>query len=176
MIYYQDEALTIRTMAPGDPAEINRGELEQGYPDMEGKYNMRLEDMRENRCVALVAEYHGVVAGYNHLYFKAQDGPFAGQKICEIVDFGVLEKYRCCGVGTKLMDIAEQIAAQYGDTVCLRVGLHSGYGSAQRMYVKRGYIPDGSGVWYEDKVCGPYQACVNGDSLVLYFSKKIRSF
>lgn len=46
------------------------------------------------------------------------------------------------------MDIAEEIAATYADTVYLGVGLHSGYGSAQRMYVKRGYIPDGSGVWY----------------------------
>ena len=50
-----------------------------------------------------------------------------------------------------MMDIAEKIAATYADIVYLGVGLHSGYGSAQRMYVKRGYVPDGSGVWYQDK-------------------------
>lgn len=43
-------------------------------------------------------------------------------------------------------DIAEQIAATYADIVYLGVGLHSGYGNAQRMYGKRGYVPDGSGV------------------------------
>lgn len=42
------------------------------------------------------------------------------------------------------MDVAEKIAAKYADTVYLGVGLHCGYGSAQRMYVKRGYLPDGT--------------------------------
>lgn len=72
-----------------------------------------------------------------------------------------------------MMDVAEQAAGEYSDKVCLGVGLHSGYGSAQRMYVKRGYIPDGSGVWYNDKVCEPYAACCNDDDLVLYFMKEL---
>ena len=67
----------------------------------------------------------------------------------------------------------EQIALGLGGY--LDVGLHSGYGSAQRMYVKRGYIPDGSGVWYRDKVCPCYADCVNDDDLVLCLSKKLRS-
>lgn len=92
----------------------------------------------------------------------------------EIVDFGVLEKYRRHGIGTILMDAAEEIAAAYADTVYLGVGLHSGYGNAQRMYIKRGYIPDGSGVWYQDKICSPYEACTNDDDLVLYLSRKLR--
>ena len=69
------------------------------------------------------------------------------------------------------MDIAEQIASGYSDVVYLGVGLHSGYGSAQRMYVKRGYIPDGSGVWYRDKVLPQCADCCNDDDLVLYLSK-----
>lgn len=40
---------------------------------------------------------------------------------------------------------------EYSSTICLGVGLHYGYGAAQRMYVKRGYIPDGSGVWFNGK-------------------------
>ena len=69
------------------------------------------------------------------------------------------------------MDAAEKVAAQYSDMVYLGVGLHEGYGSAQRMYVKRGYIPDGTGVWYGEKVCPQYADCCNDDDLVLYFSK-----
>ena len=72
------------------------------------------------------------------------------------------------------MDIAEQLSAEYSDTVYLGVGLHSGYGSAQRLYVKRGYIPDGSGVWYGDKVCPQYAECKNNDDLNLYLLKKLR--
>lgn len=43
---------------------------------------------------------------------------------------------------------------------------------AQRMYVKRGHIPDGKGVWYGESVCKPYAPCRNDDDLVLYLSKK----
>ena len=71
------------------------------------------------------------------------------------------------------MDAAEAVAARYADTVYLGVGLHSGYGSAQRMYVRRGYIPDGSGAWYKDRVCEPYALCENNDDLVLYLSKRL---
>ena len=85
-----------------------------------------------------------------------------------------IEKYRRHGIGSRLMDAAEQIASNYADTVYLGVGLHSGYGSAQRMYVRRGYLPDGSGVWFQDRVCEPYASCCNDDDLNLYFSKKLR--
>ena len=37
------------------------------------------------------------------------------------------------GIGSRLMDVAEEIAAGYADVVYLGVGLHSGYGSAQRI-------------------------------------------
>ena len=42
----------------------------------------------------------------------------------------------------KLIIIAESLAKEKSDYVSLSVGLNFGYSSAQRMYVKRGYIPD----------------------------------
>ena len=70
--------------------------------------------------------------------------------------------------------MAEQVAAEFSDKVCLGVGLHNGYGSAQRMYVKRGYVPDGSGVWYGDKPCTPYDTQYTcDDDLLLYMSKSV---
>ena len=72
------------------------------------------------------------------------------------------------------MDETEKIAAGIADTVCLGVGLHSGYGAAQRMYVKRGYVFDGSGVWDGAVPATPYSMVDNGDDLVLYMSKKLR--
>ena len=51
-------------------------------------------------------------------------------------------------------------------------GLLSGYGAAQRLYVKRGYNFDGSGVWYKGKQLEQYAPCVNDDALLLFMSKK----
>lgn len=171
MVYYEDEKILIRDMVQSDAQIITCEEITQGWHQSIEKYEMRLKHQAAGKNVALVAEYKGNVAGYINVYPNSVYGSFANQGYPEIVDFGVLEKYRKNGIGSKLMDIAEQIASNYSDTVYLGVGLHSGYGSAQRMYVKRGYTPDGRGVWYRGKVWPQYADCCNDDDLVLYLSK-----
>ena len=174
MIYAQEEAVLIRDMEPADARPLTDGERAQGWQTDIAKFEMRLRDQSEGRAVALVAEVDGKPVGYIHVYPDASYGPFGGRGLPEIVDFGVLAPYRRRGIGSRLMDVAEQVAARYADTVYLGVGLHSGYGSAQRMYVKRGYMPDGTGAWYHDHVCDPYAPCVNDDDLILYLSKKLK--
>lgn len=175
MIYYQDDNILIRDLQETDAQTITAGEIAQGWVDQTvDKYLTRLKDQSDGISINLAAEYRGSVAGYINVYKNSHKGAFGGRGLPEIVDFGVLEKYRRLGIGTKLMDAAEKIAAEYADTVYLGVGLHSGYGSAQRMYVKRGYLPDGSGVWYGDSVCPQYSPCCNDDDLILYFSKKLK--
>lgn len=175
MIYYRDNDILIRTILESDARTICEEEIAQGWNQTEEKYHMRIADNASGKSISLVAEYKGKVAGYVNVYPNSVWGAFANSGYCEIVDFGVLEKYRCHGIGSKLMDVAETIASQYADTVYLGVGLHSGYGSAQRMYCKRGYIPDGTGVWYGEEVAEPHKEYCNDDDLVLYFSKKIRN-
>lgn len=174
MVYYQDEELLIRDMEQRDAKIISDEETAQGWQQTIEKYEMRLQHRAEGKCIALVAEYLGNPAGYVHVYPSPDVGAFANQGCPEIVDFGVLAKYRRKGIGSKLMDVAEQIASAYSDVVSLGVGLHCGYGNAQRMYVMRGYIPDGTGVWYGDKICEPNAMCRNDDDLILYLSKKLR--
>lgn len=175
MIYYEDSEIRIRNMEPKDAQILTDEEIAQGWHQTIDKYKMRLRHQAEGKAISFVAEYKGNVAGYINVYPNAASGPLANRGYSEIVDFGVLEKYRRKGIGNKLMDVAEKTAAAYADTVYLGVGLHSGYGSAQRMYVKRGYIPDGTGVWYGEKVCRPYSDCCNDDDLVLYLYKELKS-
>lgn len=174
MIYYDDGKIVIRIMNNSDPQYFAKEETAQGWHATPEKFEMRLRDRSERICIPVVAELEGQPAGYINVYPDCKWGPFGGKGYPEIVDFAVLEKFRRKGIGSKLMDIAEQIASEYADTVYLGVGLHSGYGSAQRMYVKRGYIPDGSGVWYGDKVCPEYSDCKNDDELNLYLYKKLK--
>lgn len=177
MIYYRRDGLTIRNMESADPHLITEAELAQGWDDADiAKYETRLSDQAAGRCVALVAECDGRPVGYINVYPVRCHGPFAGSGFPEIVDFGVIEKYRRRGIGGRLMDVAERIAGRYAHTVFLGVGLHSGYGNAQRMYVKRGYVPDGSGVWYKDRPCTPYDEVRNDDELVLYLSKRLKRY
>lgn len=77
-----------------------------------------------------------------------------------------------------LLDIAEKEAATRSDVVGIGVGLYAGveggYGAAQRLYVKRGYIPDGKGVTYQYKPTIPGNSYPLDDDLVLWFTKKLR--
>lgn len=76
--------------------------------------------------------------------------------------------------GNKILDAAEKKASEMSDGVQLGVGLHSGYGAAQRIYIKRGYVPDGSGVWYNNEPLAQYADCKNDDELVLFLMKELR--
>lgn len=94
--------------------------------------------------------------------------------IPEVFDFGVFIKYQRHGIGNIMMDVVENLASKKCNKICLGVGVANGYGSAQRMYVKRGYIPDGTGVWYQNKVCPQYTPCNNDDDLVLLLLKELK--
>ena len=174
MVYYEDNELIIRDMEESDAQIFTDEEIAQGWHTDISKYLERLKDQFAGKCVSLTAVYRGLPAGYINIYLTSQGGAFSEKGLPEIVDFGVLEKYQRKGIGSKLMDVAEEISGKYADTVWLGVGLHSGYGSAQRMYAKRGYIPDGTGVWYQNKPCEQYETEIaNDDDLVIFLSKKI---
>ncbi len=93
-----------------------------------------------------VAVWESEVAGYVTLLWVSEDRVLRDDAIPEISDLKVLAPFRRRGIGTALLDEAEAQAATRSKTVGLNVGLHSGYVSAQRLYVRRGYLPDGSGV------------------------------
>ena len=175
MIYYEDGELVIRDMETADAQVFFDEYTAQGWHPEVDYYLMRIREHTEGKCVALTAVYQGHPAGAVYVYLTANEGPFKGKSWPIIVDFGVLQKYQRKGIGSRLMDVAEQIAAQHADTVCLGVGLCREYGSAQRIYAKRGYIPDGSGVWYQDKPCVQYETvCTVDDDLVLFLAKRLR--
>ena len=173
MIYFDDGNILIRDMTDSDPSIIFHEETEQGYHRTKESFSNRLIDRQEGKAIPLVAEYNGKIAGYSNIYLYSPDA-LTEETFCNIIDFGVFIKYRKLGIGGKLMDAAEQIIAKYSDTAYLSVGLHSGYGSAHRIYIKRGYIPDGTGAWYAAAVCNPYKSYCLDDDLILKLSKKLR--
>lgn len=136
----KQDALILRRLAPEDIV---------AFPVDPTVLEAYVQDEESGKRVVLVAEFGGEVAGYVTLLWTAEDPVFRAAGIPEISDLRVLPSFRGRGVGTALLDRVEAEAGERVPRVGLNVGLHSGYGPAQRLYVRRGYLPDGSGVVVE---------------------------
>ena len=171
--YYRDEEITIRSMEQSDAEIFYTTYLSYGWHPQLETYEHYYREQTQGRRLVFIAEYRGAVAGICTLVLHPTDGPWGGQKYPEIQDLCVFFHVHQKGIGSRLLDAAEAEAAKRADMVYLAVGVHSGYGPAQRMYVKRGYNFDGSGVWYKGKQLAQYAPCVNDDALLLFMSKTL---
>lgn len=122
-----------------------------------------------------VALCDGDIAGYITLSWQSKYQPFLSNNIPEIMDLNVLPQYRNNGVGSKLLTEAESTAFIKSNTVGIGVGLYAGedggYGAAQKLYIKAGYIPNGHGITYNYKHVTPGTSYPVDDELTLWLIK-----
>ena len=162
---------TIRNMIKSDIESLSHGFMNQGWPGREEILARYFLEQESGEREVLVAEIDGAVAGYVTILPSAKHGPFA-EVYPELSDFNVFDLFRNQGIGNQLLEEAEQGVKRFSGTVCLGVGLHLGYGPAQRLYIRRGYIPDGTGVWYRNQPLEMNATSQNNDDLVLYLVKE----
>ena len=163
---------SIRKMQESDIQELSRGFISQGWPSREEILTRYFKEQESGEREVLVAEVEGALAGYITILSCAKQGPFA-EIYPELSDFNVFEPFQNQGIGNLLLEEAEKQVRLISDKVILGVGLHSGYGPAQRLYIKRGYIPDGTGVWYQNHQPAMNAVCEDIGELVLYLSKNL---
>jgi acetyltransferase, GNAT family len=159
-------------MQESDIQDLSRRFISQGWP---GREEILARYFLEQECgerEVLVAEVEGALVGYITILPCAKQGPFA-EIYPELSDFNVFEPFQNQGIGNLLLEEAEKRVRLTSDKVTLGVGLHSGYGPAQRLYIKRGYIPDGTGVWYQNHQPAMNAVCEDIGELVLYLSKNL---
>lgn len=166
--------MVIRALRPEDAAYFSAAFAAQGWPGKTvAQFQAYYRQQQAGERQVFVAEAEGVPAGYVTLLPQALQGPFAGKGIPCVCDFNVLERFQRQGIGSALLDAVEAHARTFAPAVCLGVGLYEGYGAAQRLYARRGYIPDGSGAWYGDRQVTPGRAYPVDDELTLYLRKAL---
>ena len=163
---------SIRKMQESDIKDLSRGFIRQGWPSREEILTRYFKEQESGEREVLIADLTSAVAGYITILPDAKQGPFAGMAP-ELSDFNVFEPFQNQGIGNLLLEEAEKRVKLISDKVTLGVGLHSGYGPAQRLYIKRGYIPDGTGVWYQNHQPAMNAVCEDIGELVLYLSKNL---
>jgi GNAT superfamily N-acetyltransferase len=161
-------------MDESDPGPFGAAFARLGWDKPPELFRHYLAQQGEGRRACVVAEWSGERAGYVTLVWVSQYEPFAQQRIPEVVDLNVLPAYRRRGIGTALLDRVESIAGTRNPTVGIGVGLYADYGAAQRMYARRGYIPDGRGLMYRARPVRPGATVRIDDDAVLMLTRAVR--
>jgi len=105
-----------------------------------------LAEHTEPDGTSLIATGGSGVLGYVAIVWESNYAGFRTRGIPLVHQIAVAGPWRRQGVATLLMDAAEQLARDRGiATLGITVGLFDDYGPAQRLYARRGYIPDGRG-------------------------------
>lgn len=127
----------------------------------------------EGKLVLLVATIDGDYVGHCKVIWEP-DYPFFKEKnIPETQDLNVLGEYRRQGIATGLMDESERLIGERSRVAGIGFGLYGDYGAAQRMYILRGYVPDGRGIVYNDVYVTPGESYRVDDDLVLGLVKQL---
>ncbi len=165
---------TIRRLEQKDIPEIAEAFLTLGWNKPASQYERYFAEQALEIRDVFVAYIEGQFAGYLTICWKSTYPPFYKAGIPEIVDFNVLPKYRRQGIGTALMERAESEISKVSRIAGIGVGMTSDYGAAQRLYVLRGYIPDGRGMYSKGHFSKHGEQVVVDDDLALYFMKELK--
>ncbi len=164
----------IRLLESKDIPEIAKAFQGLGWNKPASQYERYLMEQALEVRDVYVAFINAQFTGYLTICWSSSYAPFQKEKIPEIVDFNVLPNFRRQGIGTQLMDKAESEISNVSPIAGIGVGMTPDYGAAQRLYVLRGYIPDGRGLHYR----GHYPKCSEeitvDDNLALYLTKKLK--
>ena len=165
--------LTIRTLQTQDIAPMTQAFAQIGWNKPASQYERYLVEQNAGARVCLVAFVDDDFAGYLTVLWQSDYAPFRAANIPEIADFNVLPHYRRQKIGTHLMDAAEACIAQRSSIAGIGVGMYPDYGAAQRLYVLRGYVPDGHGLAYDGRTLQYGDQVINDDALTFYFTKQL---
>ena len=162
-------------MAESDCPDIANAFTAQGWDKPLSQYLGYWQEHCTGARLVLVAELEGQFAGYvDHRMGVVDYPPFHEAGIPEIVDFNVLNEvpaqacwYGLHGIRPSSASLARSRVAGLGCTFV-------DYGPAQVLYARRGYVPDGRGVFQAGHY-PLYGAQVRiDDDLVLYMTKRLR--
>lgn len=169
-----NEKILIRELIQDDCETIAEAFAAQRWDKPRAQYEKYLREQRAGKRAVLIALFENEFAGYVTIVPQSDFAPFREKAIPEIVDLNVLLKFRERGIGSALMETAENLIAAAHETIGVRVGSTADYGAAQRMYFKRGYAPDGLGISQN----GIFPRCgdkiIVDDDLTLSLTKKLK--
>lgn len=165
--------LVLRKIRKSDCPTISQAFQRQGWEKPISQYDRYVALQERGERDVIIAEWDEEFAGYLTIRWKSDYVSFRNQDIPEIVDFNVLKKFQRHGIGTCLMDEAEERIKKKSEFAGIGFGVYKDYGPAQILYINRGYIPDGNGLIKNSIPLKHGDTVTVDDSLVFFLTKKL---
>ena len=144
--------------------------------DGEAEARSYLAEHAEPDGASLIATDGSDVIGYVAIVWESNYDGFRSRGIPLVHQVAVAGPFLRQGVATLLMDAAEQLVRDRGiATLGITVGLFDQYGPAQRLYGRRGYIPDGRGASRGQRPLSKGMQVTMDDDLIIWLTKDLVS-
>jgi GNAT superfamily N-acetyltransferase len=150
--------IQIRPMAQNDIDLIYKGLSGHDISKPRDYVKRCWEENQRIERVTLLAFYESEFVGWGHVLLK--------RAYLKSQNFDVIPPFRKRGIGCILIEALKEKAFARANTIGIGFGLYADYGTAQRLYIKRGFIPDGRGIIYKNMPPGPhFDGVVSGNIL-----------
>ena len=169
-----DSSLNIKQLEMNHIKVIIQALGESDINRSEEYFNLCLLENELHKRITLLAFCQKEFSGYINIIFNSRYPYFYKNRIPEISDFFVLPKYRQKGIGTKLLQAAENIISDTYNRTGIGVGLYVDYGPAQELYLSNGYLPDITSVSCSNHSVKPGRFIRMDDELMVYLFKRLK--
>ncbi len=144
-----------------------------GWSKPPGYFAALLGRQARGEVSLLLALNESAYLGHCIVVWRSAYPGFRERGIPETKDLNVRPEFRRRGIGSALLDEAERLIAVRSDLAGIGFGLYADYGAAQRLYIKRGYMPDGRGLHYGANPAVAGETYRVDDDLALYLVKQL---
>ena len=144
-----------------------------GWSKPPGYFAALLNRQARGEVSLLLALDESAYLGHCNVVWRSAYPGFRERDIPETQDLNVHPDFRRRGIGSALLDEAERLIATRSDLAGIGFGLYADYGAAQRLYIKRGYVPDGRGLHYGAHPVIAGETYRVDDDLLLYLVKRL---
>jgi GNAT superfamily N-acetyltransferase len=165
--------IAVQPVGEGNSEQVV-GSLTEWVCDGEAEARRYLAGHSEPEGTNLVATRGPDVIGLVAILRESNYAGFRSRGIPLVHQVAVAGPSRQQGVATLLMDAAEQLARDRGIVrLSITVGLFDEYGLAQRLYGRRGYIPDGRGACRGQEPLRKGMQVTVDDDLIIWLTKDL---
>jgi len=167
------QGLEIRHVQPRDVEWVIALFAQCYYTDNPEEAKVHFADHVAGGGETFLAFVDEALAGFVTIRWVSENVRFREANIPFIHHLEVFWEYRGQGLAWRLMDEAETLIATRATQAGIVVGLFDDYGPAQRLYARRGYIPDGRGVCQGHRPVKQGETVTMDHGLILWLTKDL---